>query len=127
MCLVFACKMGRMLPQEFWTESVGFYLDGSSFAQKTNLMIKQDQQSLWHGEKGKKGEKAETGSQVAHFMVAISYGNGFLSCGQFYGNLNGLSFAEMIREHFSSTFHRCSNPRYMFPARYMSYLKICCS
>ena len=34
--LKFARKVRRKLPKDFWTEGVGFYLDGASFTRKMN-------------------------------------------------------------------------------------------
>ena len=34
--LAFAHKQKRLLPEDFWTSSISFYLDGTSFAHKSN-------------------------------------------------------------------------------------------
>ena len=31
---MFACKVLKILPENFWTEGIGFYFDGAGFAQK---------------------------------------------------------------------------------------------
>ena len=48
--------------------------------------------------------------KVLHFMVAISYTQGVILCGQYEGRINGQMFADFISDHFPRTFENSVNP-----------------
>ena len=48
---------------------------------------------------------------MAHFFVAIAYGECAISCEQYFGTLTGESFAEHVRQYFPAIFQNSSNPR----------------
>ena len=89
--LKFACGIKREYTGSLWTEQVTFYLDGVSFVHKYNPA---DQARSTHGriwrkpEEGRrtgytvKGSHCGSGGQMAKFMVAISYRERVVLCGQ---------------------------------------------
>ena len=118
--LKFAWKVRRMLPKNFWTEGIGFYLDGTSFTHKTNpfdqvralksIAWRRPDQGLDFGYTANWSHE-ETGRSVAHFMAAIAYGKGLIGAEQYHGRINAEKFSSFIREHFASMFKKSANPR----------------
>ena len=83
----FCRAMKRAYPVDVWTGQVPFYLDGVSFAYKTNLQAeaKCPRARIWrqHGERlsfgcTAKGSKEGTGSRLDKRFVAITYGEGVI-------------------------------------------------
>ena len=101
-----------------WTEGVSFYLDGKGFEFKTNPMdqARAPKAREWR-KKGEglaygctaKGKKE--GSTNANFMVAISYGKGVVLCKQYFGNITGAKFADIVKSDFPTAFQESCNPK----------------
>ena len=109
--VLFAKKMLKR-PANFWCEDVAFYLDGVSFAHKTNPLDQaKAPKSRIYRKKGEglsfgctsKGRKEGTGGQYARFIVAISHGRGVISC-EPYEKMSGAFFASFIEKHFPNMF-----------------------
>ena len=106
--LAFAKKC-KKLPTSFWKENISFYLDGASFAHKTNPSqhARTTRTRTWK-KKGEslaqhctaKGKKEGVAGRVARFMCSISYGRGFTKCHRYTGSINGETCREFILEHF---------------------------
>ena len=115
--LKFARKVRRILPKSFWTEGIGFYLDGASFTHKTNpfdqarapraMAWRKPGQGLDLGFTAK-GSHEGTGGSVAHFIVAIAYGKGVIAAEQYHGRINAEKFSSFINEHFASSIKKRS-------------------
>ena len=117
--LAFAKKC-KKLPTSFWKENISFYLDGASFAHKTNPSqhARTTRTRTWK-KKGEslaqhctaKGKKEGVAGRVARFMCSISYGRGFTKCHRYTGSINGETCREFILEHFPSMFEDSPNSR----------------
>ena len=55
------------------------------------------------------GKKAGVEGKTAHFFVSIAYGEGVISCDQYFERLTGKAFAEYVRLHFSHVFEKSAN------------------
>lgn len=117
--LKFAKKCQR-LPESFWRDGVGFYLDGTGWVHKTNPSnhARTSRTRTWkkRGESlaqhcTAKGKKEGVGGTMARFMVAISYGKGVIKCHQYSGNVNGELCASFIEKHFPGMFENSTNPK----------------
>ena len=118
--LKFARAVRRKLPNNFWTEGVGFYLDGASFTHKTNpfdqarapraMVWRKPEQGLDFGFTAK-GSHEGTGASVAHFMAAIAYGKGAIVADQYFKRINADTFSSFVRENFAIMFQKSSNPK----------------
>ena len=98
----------RYTCENFWTEQVSFYLDGTSFAHKNNPL---DQACAPKGRIWRKmseglkigctakGRKEGTGGRVLKVMVAISYGKGVIIC-EPYEKMSGSYFEDFIDRNF---------------------------
>ncbi len=110
--LKFVGKMRREYDSEVWTKQIAFYLDGVSLAYKRNpaenatapkgRVWRKVTEGTSYGCTGK-GSKEGTGGKVVKLIVAISYNEGVVLC-QPYKNLNGPSFARIIRRNFNRAF-----------------------
>ena len=120
MRLNFAKKIKRIrLADNFFTEGVCFYLDGSGWAHKRNpcANARTTRTRTWR-KKGEglnisctaKGKKEGTGGTVARFMVAIGYRRGVLGAFPYDGHLNGEKFAEFVSEKFPTLLENSINP-----------------
>lgn len=118
--LQFARKVRMRLPKNFWTDGISFYLDGVSWAHKTNpcKQARTYRTRTWRkpGEGLSinctgKGKKEGTGGKVAKFIVAIAYGKGVIKCHQYTGSISGELFAEFIKARFPQMFERSANPK----------------
>ena len=115
----FACKIKRLLPNNFWKEGISFYFDGTSFVHKTNPFdqARATKSMAWR-KRGEglalnctsKGRKAGVEGKTAHFFVSIAYGKGVISCDQYFERLTGENFAEYVRAHFPRIFEKSANP-----------------
>ena len=111
--LAFARKVKRLLPSEFWKDGVAFYLDGVSWAHKTNPceQARSSRTRTWR-QKGEglsihctaKGRKEGSGGSMVKLMVAIAYDKGVIKCQQYYGNINGEIFSNFIKKEFPEMF-----------------------
>ena len=97
------------LPASTWTTGISFYLDGTSWAHKTNPSrnTRTGRTRTWKRPKESltlhctaKGKKEGVGGKIAKFMVAIAHGRGVIGCHHYTGPMDGLAFAEMIDETF---------------------------
>ncbi len=96
----------------FWTQHVSFYLDGTGFAHKTNhldqaralkgRLWRKKSEGLTIGCTGK-GHKEGTGGRVLKLMVAISYGKGVIVC-EPYDKMYGKYFSNFIDKNFDTMF-----------------------
>ena len=118
--LKFARKVRLNLSANFLEEQVEFYLDGTSFTHKMNtfnqaraprvMAWRKPGQGFDFGFTGK-GSHEGTGGNVAHFMAAITYGNGVIAAKQHHGIINAETFSSFVREHFASMFKKSANSR----------------
>lgn len=117
--LAFA-KQCKKLPQTFWQQGVGFYLDGTGWVHKTNPSqhARTARSRTWkkRGESlnqycTAKGKKEGVGGTMAKFMVAISYGHGVIKCQQYTGQIDGEKCAKFVEKHFPEMFENSSNPK----------------
>ena len=117
--LAFCRKIKRLkMNEEFWRKGVSFYLDGVGFEYKTNPQgearspatrawrKKSEGLSIHCVAKGKK-----EGKRNANFMVAFGYGCGVIMNVQYFGQITGTKFSDIVRDHFPSAFQRSPNPR----------------
>ena len=84
-CVTFCSEMQTIYSPDVWTRKVAFYLDGVSFAFKTNPLevARAPKARIWR-KRGEglsfgctaKGRKEGTGSTLVKFFVAITYGKG---------------------------------------------------
>jgi len=118
--LRFARRIKRLLPQNFWQDGIGFYLDGAGFqhkydprdeARSTRTMAWRRRDEGLEPNCTAKGSHVGSGGRVAKFMVAIAYGKGVILAEQYQERLNGAMFARFIQRHFEATFEKGSNPR----------------
>ena len=109
----------RKLPETFWTEGIAFYIDGVSFVHKTNpsSYAKSTRTRSWRKKNEglsihctAKAKKEGTGGSVAKFMVAMAYGKGVIGVHQYYGQICGEMYAEIVRATFPELFQRSANP-----------------
>lgn len=111
--LKFAQKMQREYDDQFWKNSISFFLDGVSFIQKYNpsdqarapkgRIWRKPREGLSYGCTAK-GAHSGSGGRVAKFMVAVSYGNGVILCEQ-YEKLNGRYFKSLVEREFPRMFN----------------------
>lgn len=118
--LHFARKVKRMLPANFWTEGLSFYLDGVSWVHKTNPCrhARTCRTRTWRKPSEglsvfctAKGKKEGVGGKVARFTVAIGHGVGVVHCEQHFKRMNGQLFADFIKQKFPEMFTKSANPR----------------
>ena len=117
--LKFARKCKR-LPQNFWEDGIGFYLDGTSWAHKTDpkKTAITTRTRIWRKKSEylerlctAKGKKEGTGGQTAKFMVAIAFGKGVVKCHQYTEHVSGEMFSQFIKDHFAEMFEVSANPK----------------
>lgn len=117
--LQYARKMERYEKSHpnFWTDEIAFYLDGVSFVHKTNPMsaAMAPKARVWRKKSEglqvtSKGCKDLAGGKRLHVMVPIAYGKGVV-LKEPYEKLNGLFFANFIRQHFHLCFGRAGPKR----------------
>ena len=110
--LKYALQMKRHLSSSpnFWTEDIGFFLDGVSFVYKRNPMksATSPKARVWRKqgeglEITAKGSKDLAGGRRLHVMVAIAHGKGVI-LKEVYEKLNGVYFSQLIRNHFNLCF-----------------------
>jgi len=100
------------LPENFWTEHLSFFLDGTGFAHKSNPCEQA------HATKGRtwrkiseglaldctsKGQKEGTGGKMLKFVVAITYGKGVIIC-EPYEKMTGAYFSNFIDRNVNTMF-----------------------
>ena len=110
--VTFCNVMRSIYDDDVWTKQVAFYLDGVSFAFKTNPLqvARAPKARIWR-KRGKglsfgctaKGHKEGTGGKVLKLIVAITYGEGVILC-ESYDHLTGNFFANFIEKHFNTAF-----------------------
>ena len=107
------------LPESFWKEGIAFYLDGVTFAHKTNpcAHAKSVRTRTWRMKNEGlsinctgKGKKEGTGGSVAKFMVAIAFGKGVIAVHQYTGHINGEKFSDIVHSKFNKMFDDSANP-----------------
>lgn len=112
--VAFATAVKTDFAENFWTEKVAFYLDGTGFVFKTNPLdqARAPGARIWRKRTEgllfgctAKGKKEGTGGKVLKLMVAISYNKGVIICEPFEKML-GSYFAGFIDEHFNSMFEK---------------------
>ena len=57
-----------------------------------------------------KAKKEGSGGSVAKFMVSIAYGRGVIGVHQYYGNINGAKYADIVKDHFPQLLRDGANP-----------------
>ena len=110
--VAFCRKMVKKYPPHFWTHDVAFYLDGVTFAYKTNpadtarspgsRIWRKRSQGLKRGCTAK-GRKEGTGGRYVRLIVGISHGKGVVVC-EPYEKMTGEYFASFIRKTFENIF-----------------------
>ena len=107
--LSFAKWCKRDLPENFWTEHLSFFLDGTGFAHKSNPC---EQACTWRKiSEGlalgctSKGRKEGTGGKVLKLVVAISYGKGVIIC-EPYEKMTAAYFSNFIDRNLNTMFQR---------------------
>eukprot|EP00794_Sanderia_malayensis_P001901 gene1901-2159_t len=117
--LKFARKC-KKLPENFWKEAISFYFDGTGWPHKTNpcMTVRTSRTLIWKKRCESlslhctaRGKKEGSGSRMARFMVAISYGRGVISCIQYNKQIDGEFCYEFIREHFPGMFENSANAK----------------
>ena len=107
------------LPENFWENGIGFYIDGVSFVHKTNPCshAKSARTRTWRKKNEglsihstAKAKKEGTGGSVAKFMVSIAYGQGVIGVHQYFGSINGEKYAQMVRQYFPDLLKNGANP-----------------
>ena len=79
-------RTGLTYPMDFWTKNINFYLDGTGFTHKHSPHAAHSTKTKAWRKKSEglnplcttKGKRAGTGGRMAHFMVALSPGQGFV-------------------------------------------------
>ena len=103
----------KNVPTNFRTESISFYLDGSSWVHKSNLDSHEKIFPTRTWRKKSQGHKLSCcakgieevyGRRVAKFMVAVSHGKGIVKYYQYKGRTNGQKFVKFIEEQFPNMF-----------------------
>lgn len=118
--LKFAKDCKKNLNEEFWKTGISFYLDGVSWAHKTNPAesARTMRTRTWK-KRGEglsfnctaKGKKEGVGGKVARFIVSIGYGVGVVQVEHLPATLNGNLFANFIRDKFNDIFSKSANPQ----------------
>lgn len=112
--LRFAKEMKREKTEEFWSEDIAFYFDGTGFVHKSRPKehARSPNSKVWRkaGEGlspccTSKGAKTGHGGKQVKMFVAISSHRGVI-CAERYDVLNGESFAAFVRAMFSRIFAR---------------------
>ena len=110
--LSFAKWCKKDLPENFWTEHLSFFLDGTGFAHKSNPceQARATKGRTWRKiSEGlvlgctSKGRKEGTGGKVLRLVVAISYGKGVIIC-EPYEKMTGAYFSNFIDRNFNTMF-----------------------
>ncbi len=118
----FARAMLSQYSDDIWQNGIAFYLDGVSFVHKTNPLdqAKAPSGRIWRKKSEgllqgctSKGSKVGHGGMVAHYLVAISYGQGVLVCQQ-YEKMNGKYFSSFVDEHFPILFAKSGKETHLF-------------
>jgi len=114
----FAKKVLRLLPREFWTTGISFYLDCVAFVFKTNPRDEAMAPKARKWRKISEGLKlrctakgSKEGNTKAHFIAAISPGKGFVCCEQYETRMSGKFFAEFVKNNFEGIFQKSSNEK----------------
>ena len=102
----------------FWTTGISFYLDGKGFAWKSNPLDQAiaPKSRIWRKRNeglavGCTGKAGKSGVTNLNFMVGISYDKGVVLCERYIGSITGEKFANIIKEHFPSSFRKSINPK----------------
>ena len=112
----FAKLINTVYGPDVWTKQIAFYLDGVSFAFKTNPLeaARAPKARIWRklGEGlsfgcTAKGRKEGTGGKLVKLFVGITYNEGVVLC-EPYEHLSGASFAAFIEKHFNPTFTKAN-------------------
>lgn len=118
----FARDMIKNHSPDLWTKEISFYLDATSFVHKTNPadQARAPKSREWRKKKEglkrgctAKGKKVGSGGRVAHFLVAISYKHGVITCQQ-YDKMDGHFFANFVKKNFRKMFKNSVNPTSKF-------------
>ena len=115
----FAKKMRKEFGCDVWTKKVAFYLDGVSFAHKTNPAdeAKAPKGRIWRRaneglDRGctAKGSHEGSGGKLVKMMVAISHEAGVVLCDQ-YDKLDGQYFKNLVLREFPAMFKKAKKGR----------------
>lgn len=115
--LQFARRHLRSTPPVFWTDDIGFYLDGVGFAYKRNPCGEARATSSMTWRKPKegikittKGKKEGSGGKMANFFVGISHGHGIVLCHHHTWKITGDNVANFITDVFPGVFQSLNCP-----------------
>jgi len=102
----------------FWTEGIGFHLDGVGFAHKINPCGEARATSSMTWRKASeglrvttKGKKEGSGGRMANFFVGILHRHGVVLCEHHKWKINGDNFATFVKEVFPITFEKLGAAR----------------
>ena len=116
--LKFARDCKKTLPKDFWTHGISFYLDGVSWAHKTDPCetAKTNRTRTWRKRSEglsvfctAKGKEEGVGNKVAKFFVAVSYKAGVVHVEHFDRKVNGVNFADFVTGQFDKIFEKCKD------------------
>ena len=128
----FAKVMKTIHNPELWTKQVAFYLDGVSFAYKSDPLhaARATKLRIWRrrGEGlsfacTEKGQKEGTGGKLVKMYVAISHNEGVILC-ETYEHLTGAYFASLIEKHFDTMFIKANKTTAGYGFKIMIPVKI---
>ena len=110
--VTFCNVMRSIYDDDVWMKQVAFYLDGVSFAFKTNPLqvARAPKARIWR-KRGEglsfgctaKGRKEGTGGKVLKLIVAITYGEGVILC-ESYDHLTETFSPIFFEKHFNTAF-----------------------
>jgi len=110
--LSFAKWCKKNLPENYWTEHLSFFLDGTGFAHKSNPCEQAcaTKERTWENISERltlgytsTAQKERTVRKVLKLMVAISYGKAVIIC-EPYEKINGVYFSNFIDRNFDTMF-----------------------
>eukprot|EP00111_Clytia_hemisphaerica_P010691 TCONS_00031227-protein len=107
----------RKLGLDFWRRGISFYLDAKDFQFKTNPQDQARAPRVCQWRKKNEGLEfgltrkcSKAGVVNVNFMVAISHGKGVVLCQPYYGSITAEKIANIVDEHFDTSFQKSSNP-----------------
>ena len=121
----FACKLTKLLNDNFSEEAISFYTDAAGFQHKYNPQneVRSIRTMAWQLKNEglyphctAKRSHLGLGGRVAHFILEIAHQRGVGLCEQDEGKINGDMLSDFIKTHFQETFswHRIPKGKRFF-------------
>ena len=121
----FACKLTKLLNDNFSEEAISFYTDAAGFQHKYNPQneVRSIRTMAWRLKNEglyphctAKRSHLGLGGRVAHFILEIAHQRGVGLCEQDEGKINGDMLSDFIKTHFQETFswHRIPKGKRFF-------------